>query len=173
MQKSLIFTIPDVSYKDTYLEGIKEFQKEGRHLDNDINDLQNNFEKYIKKCEEESKGINLKVGRVPQTTYWLIVDGVYAGRVSIRHLLNDKLLKMGGHIGYDVIPSERKKGYGTELLKYALVKVKEMSLEKVLLTCDEDNVASRKIIEKCGGILENVVPAEGENVAKCRFWISL
>ena len=176
MEKPFIFTTPNIKYKETYLSGIKEFQQEGRHLEDDVNDLENNFEKYVEKCEADSraKEIDPKTGWVPQTIYWMIMDGKYLGRVSIRHFLNDKLLKLGGHIGYDVVPSERKKGYGTELLKYALVKSKEMSLEKVLLTCDEENIASRKIIEKCGGVLENIVPGEKEgDCSKCRFWISL
>ncbi len=172
MEKDIIFTNPNTKYKDTYISGILELQKEGRNLEDDIVELQNNFEKYLENVEKESKGVELKGGRVPQTVYWMIADGVYIGRVSIRHYLNENLLKEGGHIGYDVIPSKRKNGYGTKLLEYGLLKSKEMKLEKVLVTCDEENVGSRKIIEKCGGVLENVIKNENAP-AKCRFWISL
>lgn len=172
MERSIIFTNPDIKYKDIYISGILELQKEGRHLEDNIIELQNNFEKYLEDVEKESQGIDLKEGRVPQTIFWMIVDGVYVGRVSIRHYLNEYLSKEGGHIGYDVVPSDRKKGYGTELLKYGLVKSKEMKLEKVLVTCDENNIASRKIIEKCGGVLENVIKKDNLP-SKCRFWINL
>ena len=197
---SFIFTTPNIKYKDTYIKGVEEFQKEDKQKNindstvdyNDpkesfkkymsrwdehtflIDDLTKNFDKYLKRWQDESRGINLRPGYVPQTNYWLIVNGVYVGRVAIRHFLNEKLLTVGGHIGYNVIPSERRKGYGTELLKYALIKSKEMGLDKVLLTCDETNTGSRKIIEKCGGVLENIVDGETANSSrKCRFWISL
>ena len=178
MHKNLIFTTPDKKYKDTFLKGIEEFQKEKERLYPtvdalDISDLKNNFEKYLEKWDKESKSIDLEPGRVPQTIYWLIVDGVYTGQVSVRHHLNDNLLKVGGNIGYGVVPSERRKGYGTELLRRALVECKEMGLDKVLVTCDENNVGSRKIIEKNGGVLENIVPTETDKPAKCRFWINL
>ena len=173
-EEDYIFTTPVEKYKDTYIEGIKDFQKEGiRYLNEDVNDLQNNFNNYLDKWNRDSEGVNLAHDRVPQTVYWLIVNNVYVGRVSIRHTLNDHLLKVGGHIGYDIIPSERKKGYGTALLKFALIKAKEFGIDKALLTCDEDNIGSRKIIEGAGGILENIIEGENNEPNKCRFWIQI
>ncbi len=172
--ENYIFTIPVEKYKNTYIDGIKDFQKEGiRYLNDDINDLQNNFNNYLEKWSMDSEGVNLANDRVPQTVYWLIVNNVYVGRVSIRHTLNNHLLKVGGHIGYDVIPSERKKGYGTALLKFALIKAKELGIDSALLTCDEDNIGSRKIIEGAGGILENILKSENNEPNECRFWIQL
>ena len=172
MEKNIIFVNPNIKYKDTYINGILELQKEGRNLEDNVIELQNNFEKYLEDVEKNLKGLDLKEGRVPETIYWMIVDGVFVGRVAIRHYLNENLLNVGGHIGYYVVPSKRRMGYGTKLLEYGLEKSKEMKLEKVLITCDENNIASRKIIEKCGGVLENIIK-NGDATAKCRFWINL
>ncbi len=93
------------------------------------------------------------------------------GFIDFRHELNEYLAKFGGHIGYSVLPSERKKGYATQMLELCLEKCKERSLEKVLVTCDDKNIASAKTIEKNGGILENKLP-EGEKLTR-RYWITL
>src|SRR3989344_8456793 len=86
----------------------------------------------------------------------------YIGRLSIRHKLNDHLLKIGGHIGYDIRPSKRSRGYGTAILRLGLPKAKELRIERALLTCNENNIASLKIIEKAGGVLESKVQNPGE-----------
>ena len=171
-----IFTTPNIKYKDTYISGIEQLKNEGilRYQGEEIDDLRKNFEKYLATWEERSRGENVPPDRVPDTRYWLIVDDKFVGITYFRYHLNDQLLKYGGHIGYFVVPSERKKGYGTELLKYALIKAREKGLEKVLITCDETNVGSRRIIEKCGGVLENIIDGEkADGPRKCRFWISL
>jgi len=172
----MIFTTPNIKYKDTYIKAVEELKQEGieRYQKTDIEDLKNNFEKYLKDWGNQEKGIGLAPGRVPDTKYWLIENGKFVGVAYFRHFLNDHLLKIGGHIGYFVAPEERKKGYGTKLLEYSLVKAKEKGLDKVLVTCDDTNIGSRKIIEKCGGKLENIVPGEKpSDPPKCRFWISL
>jgi predicted acetyltransferase len=81
-------------------------------------------------------------------------DGKIIGMIDFRHRLNDFLKTYGGHIGYGVRPTERKKGYATQMLKMVLEHAKENGLDKVMLTCYEDNEASRRTIEKCNGLLE-------------------
>ena len=94
------------------------------------------------------------------------------GAVNIRHYLNDSLLKEGGHIGDGIRPSERRKGYATEMIRLALTECKKLGIEKVLMTCDKDNIGSARSIIKNGGILENeFVNSEG-NIEQ-RYWISL
>ena len=94
------------------------------------------------------------------------------GAVNIRHYLNDSLLKEGGHIGDGIRPSERRKGYATEMIRMALTECKKLGIEKVLMTCDKDNIGSARSIIKNGGILENeFVNSEG-NIEQ-RYWISL
>ena len=130
-----------------------------------------NVDEYIQRTEDHSKGENLPEYWVPATTYWLVDNGEFVGHVNIRHRLNDHLEKVGGHIGYAVRPSSRNKGYGTKILALALPKAKELGLQKVLVTCDESNVASQKIIEKCKGQFQDKVP--GEDEPKLRYWIEL
>ena len=93
--------------------------------------------------------------------------------LQIRHCFNDYLEKFGGHIGYSVAPSERRKGYATEMLKAALPKCRELGLDKVLITCIDHNVGSRKTILANGGIYESTVYEPDEKVNLERYWIDL
>ena len=154
MEKECRIIIPREEYKRSYLAALLEYHREGRNLEQDINIIEQNFSLFIKSFSDESKGIGLVGTRVPQTTYWLVDDSEYIGRVSLRHTLNDNLRNVGGHIGYDIRPSMRGKGFGTEALRLVLPKAKELGIQKVLLTCDSTNIASKKIIESCGGIFE-------------------
>jgi len=164
---------PSLKYKKSYLGSLGEFQKEGRNLEINANELKNNFENFLTSIQDESRGKNLKGGRVPQTTFWAIEGEEYVGRISIRHHLNDHLKVVGGHIGYEVRPSKRNLGHGTQMLKQVLPKAKELGIIKALVTCDSDNVASRKIIEGSGGVLEDKATTESNKPTKLRFWIDL
>ena len=97
---------------------------------------------------------------------------IFVGAVNIRHYLNDSLLKMGGHIGDGVRPSERRKGYATEMIRLALEECKKLGIDRVLMVCYKDNIASRKSIINNGGILENEIQAEDGKIDQ-RYWISL
>jgi predicted acetyltransferase len=110
---------------------------------------------------------------VPETYLWLVDAGEFIGRVSIRHELNEALRTVGGHVGYEIRPSKRRQGYGTRILALALERAKALGLREVLVTCDADNVGSRRIIEQNGGRLENQIEAPGARVPKLRFWISI
>lgn len=116
-----------------------------------------------------------KLGLV-EGSQWLLIDDSkkrILGMVNIRHDLNDYLLKYGGHIGYSIRPSERQKGYGHLQLKLALGVLKAKGLSRALVTCDDDNVASAKTIESCGGILENTVISSDQQKWVRRYWITL
>jgi predicted acetyltransferase len=107
---------------------------------------------------------------------WLLVDDEakrILGMANIRHYLNDHLLREGGHIGYSIRPSERGKGYGRLQLKLSLNVLKDLGVTEALITCDDDNVASYRTIESCGGILENKLVVEGQKTAVRRYWITL
>jgi len=109
---------------------------------------------------------------VPAHTYFLIdEDKNILGAINIRHYLNEYLLNYGGHIGYGIRPSERKKGYASLQLAMALKKAREFGIDKALVTCDKDSVGSAKTIMKNGGVLENEVLEE--DVLKQRYWIEL
>ena len=91
------------------------------------------------------------------------------GVINARHELNDYLLNFGGHIGYSVRKSERRKGYGKKMLIYTSEFLFSLGLEKILITCDKNNIASKRTIESCGGILENEVATEDRTTL--RYWI--
>lgn len=164
---------PSEQYKDSYLEAIREFQAEGRHLNDDLASLNANFAGFVQQQLEQIDRSKLPPGYVPASIYWLIDDDEYIGRLSFRHELNNWLRLFGGHIGYEIRPSKRQHGYGKEILRLGLEKVKEHGLAKALVTCDEDNIGSKKIIEHNGGKLENVVAIEGEPTRKLRYWIEV
>lgn len=125
------------------------------------------FPSYLKNHFETSKGINLEPLHVPQTMYWLFIDGRAVGIGKLRHYLNENLKKAGGHIGYTIRPTERGKGYGKIMLSELLKKAKEKQIAEVLLTCNENNIASRKVIEYNRGELENIF------AGKCKYWIKV
>lgn len=93
------------------------------------------------------------------------------GAIQIRHTLNEALLKSGGHIGYGVRPSERRKGYAETMLSLALPAAKKLGIERALITCAKSNVASARTIMHCGGVLENEIEEE-ERVTQ-RYWVDL
>ena len=170
--------LPSAAYKRSFIEAVTEYQQEGGSDDRSrrygglsVSELELDFEGYIEIEKSHAHGENLPAGYVPETTYWLVDGGEFIGRVSIRHRLTEHLRQIGGLVGYDIRPSKRKQGYGTKILELALPKAKEIGLHNVLVTCDATNIASRRIIEKNGGILENQVPNPETGIDKLRFWI--
>src|SRR6185369_10360943 len=162
---------PSLMYKDSFLEAVKEFEAVGENIYLHGNKPNEEFDELLLKIKEREEGENLPAGRVPQTELWLVEGDKFIGWTKIRHRLNEKLLLQGGNIGYSIRPSERSKGYGTRILELALSEAKSLGLDKVLVTCDDDNNGSAKIIEKNGRILENKIEDEGR--LKRRYWIEL
>lgn len=124
----------------------------------------------LDRLAKEAAGVDLPPGRVPCDFLVAEVDGEIVGRTSIRHELNDFLLNVGGHVGYGVAPGHRRRGYATEILRQSVARLAELGVDRVLVTCDDDNLGSATVIEACGGVLEDVRPVPGE-AAKRRYWI--
>lgn len=117
--------------------------------------LYNSFEEWLNFEQTLHEEKNLPDGYVGATTYFVIEDNQMVGTVNIRHYLNDALLKRGGHIGYSVLVSKRRQGIATAILKFAVNECAKMGIKRILVTCNENNIASKKTIEKCGGHFEN------------------
>jgi predicted acetyltransferase len=132
-----------------------------------------NFKAMVQFLNDNEQGRNLPKGWVPDSTFWLInEDKRILGVVNIRHRLTEFLSNSGGHIGYGIRPSERRKGYATKLLSLALEKSKELGIRKALVVCNEDNAGSFKTIINSGGIPDSDFVEEDGNIIK-RFWIEV
>src|ERR1700680_292668 len=168
----LFLVEPSLTYKDSFIAGTRESQAEGLELSTNLDKISKDFEAFLHMLEE-SKHVNTSSNRVPMSDFWLIDGDGYAGRLSLRHELNEALLVWGGHIGYQIRPLKRRRGYGKEILRLGLIKARELGLRRVLVTCDEDNTGSRKIIEYNGGQLENIIEVRDSPVRKMRYWIDI
>jgi len=125
---------------------------------------------YLAQLERQRCGIDLPPGLVPATFLVADVGGQLVGRSSIRHELNDFLRREGGHIGYGVLAGHRRRGYATEMLRQSLVVARAVGVDRVLVTCDDDNVGSATVIERCGGVLDSVIDGD-DAIPKRRYWI--
>ena len=132
------------------------------------------YDDWLLHLERQSHADTVEPGWVPSTTLFAVgkTDGRIVGVIDIRHHLNDFLASYGGHIGYGVRPCERRKGYAAEMLRLGLQTCKTLGLERVMLTCNKDNIASAKTIIGQGGILEREhVHTDGETIQI--YWITL
>lgn len=167
---------PDIRYKKSFLEALSEYQSEkisikhnrNRHYNNlDKNDLVKDFADYVAAELAKEDSSNLPITYVSESVFWLIDNEEFIGKVNIRHQLTEKLKQTGGHIGYDIRPSKRSLGYGYNILRLALHEAKKLGINRALLTCDINNLLSKKIIEKNGGVFQNQFDT------KLRYWIEL
>ncbi|HEY1761486.1 MAG TPA: GNAT family N-acetyltransferase [Acidimicrobiales bacterium] len=127
---------------------------------------------FLSSIEDQRRGRHLSQYQVRGRQLVADVDGEVIGRVSLRYELNEFLSERGGHIGYGVAPAHRRKGYATEILRQALVVIRAEGVDAVLVTCDEDNVASARTIERNGGVFDSISPPScGEVETVRRYWI--
>ena len=162
---------PTLDYADQFLLAIEALRAEDTHGFWDYWMDPTNLAGYFKMTSEHAQGLGLKDDGVPSSTFWLIDKGKWVGHCNVRHGLNPRLTERGGHIGYAIHPRERGKGYGQKILELALIKARKIGLNRVLITCNEQNEASRKIIERNNGILEDRREIDGKIIR--RYWIEL
>lgn len=170
---------PDVRVRESFVEALREFRNEGRGAADDMSVIG----RYIRERRHavadadafaafvaEVRADRLEdsprpAGFVPSTELWWVDGDEFLGRIGIRHRLTPFLLDVGGHIGYDVRPGARRRGHATAMLRAALSEARELGIDRALVTCDVDNVGSRTVIERNGGVLED---QRGE---KLRYWV--
>ena len=133
-----------------------------------------NYKDWLMQVRNNSMASTVSKDWVVSSTFFAIrkIDGEIIGMLDMRHTLNDFLRLYGGHIGFSVRPSERRKGYATQILKQGLEYAKTIGLEKVMLACYKNNAASRNTIVKCGGIMEREFVYQHGGTVQV-FWISL
>ena len=172
--EKLELILPTKEYELQVMDYKAEFKINGDGMDGTAG-LSNveSFDEWLAAIIDNSKEETVRAGLVPASTYLAvrICDNRVVGMIDIRRILNDFLLQFGGHIGYSVRKSERRKGYANEMLRLGLEKCKEIEITKVLITCDKKNIASAKTIISNGGVFENEV-LEGEEITQ-RYWITL
>ncbi|MDU1413713.1 MAG: GNAT family N-acetyltransferase [Clostridium sp.] len=165
---------PSIEMENEYLSYIKEWEESGEKIVPYASRRNGNqYKDLLRYWAEEETDIVRKKDKVPASLYFLVDEkGKIYGALGLRYELNDFLLKIGGHIGYGIRPSERKKGYATKMLSLALPIAKKLGITKVLITCDKSNLGSAGTIKNNGGILENVFIEEDGNIVE-RYWINL
>ncbi|MGL5379172.1 GNAT family N-acetyltransferase [Clostridium sp.] len=167
--------LPNLIYKTQYLNMVEEYKLDIKKTGFDIFipiSNNNTFEDDIEKLHLTSQGINLPQGWVPESVFWLLnKDSNIIGVISIRHNLTPNLKFRGGHIAYYIVPSQRKKGYATKMLKLALNECKKLNITKALITCSKSNIASAKTIINNGGIIHSEDTLNGDVFQ--RYWITI
>lgn len=172
--EKIILVKPDLSYADEIIKYKEESLAESPIINGSAGlDRFSSIEDWLQELKKRSCEDTVPKGLVPSSTYLGLreKDNYIVGMIDIRHYLNEYLTQVGGHIGYGVRKTERNKGYAKQMLKLALEKCKELKIKKVLITCDEDNIASEKVILSANAKLEDIRNVDGEN--KKRFWIEL
>ena len=167
--------LPTTSVRESFLEAMDEFVAEGAEFSQTAAWIEHNapgwiapevFAAFVDAVRADALEETPRPERhVPCTTLWWIDGEDYLGRLAIRHRLNDFLLDVGGHIGYDVRPTRRREGHATAMLQQALPWARDLGIDPALVTCDTDNLGSIRVIEAAGGELEDV---RGK---KRRYWV--
>jgi predicted acetyltransferase len=164
---------PSLAYRESFISALDEFPAGEQTMALERQLATADLEGWVRTCAAWEVGEDLPNGWVPVTNLWLIEGREYIGSVNVRHELSDWLFRFGGHIGYAIRPSRRRRGYGTLICHLALGEARGLGLDRVLITCDDDNVGSAKVIEANGGVLEDVVPQSERPVPKRRYWVQL
>lgn len=174
MEQHVSLIKPTLALQDAYLPFYQEWLDSGESMVPwVISKDPTHFTEMLEFLHNNETEDGIPTGWVPSSTYWLVTaDQRVVGAVNIRHRLTEKLWNCGGHIGYGIRPSERRKGYATKLLALALDQARELGISKALVVCDAVNVASERTIRNNGGIQDVDFTEENGNVVK-RFWIPL
>lgn len=166
---------PCEAYLASYTEAFDEYESYPRRAGNPFSDPYGG--NLLARLDDMRNARNLPEGWVGATTYWLVDDEAqrFLGQIDIRHSLTESLLRYGGHIGYANRLDEWNKGYGTQMLSLALPYAKSIGIDRCLITCDDDNPGSARVMEKNGFVLADKVGnvIDGCPIVTRRYWKNL
>ncbi|MCE4956429.1 GNAT family N-acetyltransferase [Macrococcoides caseolyticum] len=166
---------PTIEHKEDILKYKQEFKatKEVIHGSSSLHKF-DNFDEWFEKVQHSDNLERIPHGMVPATQFLCVnAQNKIVGMVNIRHYLNDFLIQIGGHVGYSVRPDERRKGIAKWMLQESLNFLKTKDVDKALVTCDYNNIGSKKTILSCGGMYENSVHDDHDNIDVERYWINI
>jgi predicted acetyltransferase len=168
---------PTARLRDSWLDARGEWGPElypagsGLHRSDDVDTVEG-FVAWLERLRlQADESVPVAPDRVHASYWWIVEQDTYLGAISLRHRLNDLLLRAGGHIGYGVRPSARRRGVAAWALGAALQHARARGMQRALVTCDDANIASARTIERNGGVLEDVRDTELGRTR--RYWITL
>lgn len=166
---------PSARWQASYLSLVAEFRSRGEpFIPFPLGFPTDDFDAFLASLRDAEQGNGPAIGFVPSSTYWLVENDTTVVAVSnLRHHLNALMLNEGGHIGYGVRPSARRRGHATAILAATLLAARERGLNRCLLVCDRDNLGSAQAIIRNGGMLEDERVSETHGTVVQRYWIDL
>jgi predicted acetyltransferase len=171
---------PALRHAPSYIEALREGFRRGEQevvSERRVRQIEADFAGYLAQITDQTGNIRLPSGeivpKVPFSLHWLTEGDTFIGEASLRHQLNAHLMREGGHIGYGIRPSRRGRGYGRRILGLALEECRRLGIERALVTCLESNIASARIIEANGGVLEDAHDDPAGRGKLRRYWIAL
>ncbi len=166
--------VPTLSLRESFLSMARDLEAQGHWgWYPSPSELERTFPAFLDRLTKAERGVVSDPQEVPSTQRWMVVGNEVVGRIGVRHDLNDELRLRGGHIGYAVMRAHQRKGYGTHALAQALPIARALGLAHVLITCDDDNVGSIRVIEANGGVLRDTIVVPERTVPTRRYDIAL
>lgn len=169
---TLTFSQPDTCHRQTVLELLHAFEQTGNipiHGGDELHQFGRDYAAWLDYVYAPAATNRFGYAKVPSSIYLALRGTQAVGIINLRHQLNDFLMQHGGHIGYSTHPNCQGQGIATAMTTFGITVLRTLGTTDILITCQDSNRASARVIEKCGGILENTVM--GGNGAIRRYWI--
>ena len=166
---------PTSELQSSHASFVAEFLERGEQLVPWVlEEVGDSFDNYVAWLDSSSRGRNLPESFVPNSTFWLVDDEDEIVAVSnLRHELTENLVRFGGHIGFGVRPSMRRRGYGVEVLRQTLAEARALGIGDIRVTCDRENLGSARVIVRNGGQIDDEEYMEEHAHVVQRYWIRL